>query len=93
MNQISTESNKMKQNKLNKMITSGEKMEEKRENMEKELLEELLKSIKDKVDIDTEFTIEANNVTIKDNINIKQMFILMVQKNSALIIAKNNKSM
>ena len=36
------ESNKMKQDKFKKMITSGEQMEEKRENIETELLEEEL---------------------------------------------------
>ena len=36
------ESNKMKQDKFKKMITSGEQMEEKRENIETELLEEAI---------------------------------------------------
>ena len=56
------ESNKMKQDKFKKMITSGEQMEEKRENIETELLEEELyldqeeldKMNEDKLDSDEE---------------------------------------
>ena len=80
---ITEESNKMKQDKFKKMITSGEQMEEKRKNIEKELLEEELdldqeeldKMNEDKLDSDEE---ELNKLIGKKYTRneIEQLFLL-----------------
>ena len=80
---ITKESNKMKQDKFKKMITSGEQMEEKRKNIEKELLEEELdldqeeldKMNEDKLDSDEE---EFNKLIGKKYTRneIEQLFLL-----------------
>jgi Carboxyl transferase domain len=83
----------MKQNKFKKMITSGERMEEKRKNIEKELLEEELdleelnKMNEDKLDSDEE---EVNKLIGKKYTRneIEQLFLLAEIESSGEIEEK-----
>ena len=86
MNQISfitEESKKMKQNKLKKMIPSGEQMEEKRKNIEKELLEEELDLDQEELDKMNEDKLESDEEEFNKLIGkkytrneIEQLFLL-----------------
>ena len=83
----------MKQDKFKKMITSGERMEEKRKNIEKELLEEELdleelnKMNEDKLDSDEE---EVNKLIGKKYTRneIEQLFLLAEIESSGEIEEK-----